>query len=90
MYGVERVEVALCRQTGGNCWDGTGWVNRIAWLAAAGTANWAYSLPPLEPDGYSLLAQAWDSQGRVEALPAAVSFRVVDMVFLPLVMRGYE
>ena len=90
MYGVERVEVALCRQVDGNCWDGTGWVNRTAWLVATGTANWTYSLPPLEPGEYGVLAQAWDSQGRAEALPAAVSFRVVDMVFLPLVMRGYK
>ena len=86
-YGVERVEVSVCRQADGLCWDGTGWESGPVWLQASGTTNWTYSLPPLERGGYDLQARAWDSRGRVDDTPAAASFRLVEVVFLPLVMR---
>lgn len=86
-YGVQKVEVAICRQADGRCWDDTGWVDGAVWLTAAGTENWTYSLPPLERGEYDLYARAWGGQGQVEAEPARVSFRLADVVFLPLVTR---
>jgi len=87
-YPVERVEVAVCRQADGSCWDGTRWVGGVVWLRAAGTTSWTYSLPSLEPGGYVAQARARDSQGQVDGVPAAVSFHVAaDVVFLPFVMR---
>ena len=88
-YTLERVEVAVCRQGDGSCWDGTRWVGGEVWLRATGTTNWTFSsLPPLEPGGYVAQARARDSQGQVDGVPAAVSFHMAaDVVFLPLVPR---
>jgi hypothetical protein len=87
-HGVTRVEVTVCRQADGLCWDGTGWASGAVWLKAAGTANWTYSLPSLEQGGYVVQARAWDGRGQTDARPAAVSFGLAaDVVFLPSVMR---
>jgi hypothetical protein len=88
-YAVEEVEVAVCRQADGSCWDGTRWVGGVVWLEAAGTTNWTYSPPPLEPGGYVAQARARDIQGKVDGVPAAVSFHVAaEVVFLPFVTRN--
>jgi len=87
VHTVDAVEVTLCRDLDGFCWDGAGWVSGAAWLEATGTADWSYPLPSLELGGYEIQARAWDSQGQVDPVPAVASFRVAHGVFLPLVTR---
>jgi hypothetical protein len=88
-YAIQEVEVAVCRQVDGACWDGAGWVGGVVWLEAAGTTNWTYSLPSLEPGGYLAQARARDIQDQVDGEPAAVSFHVAaDVVFMPFMTRN--
>ena len=86
-YAVDKVEVTVCRDSDGLCWDSAAWVSGATWLEATGTTEWVYPLPSLELGGYEIQARAWDSQGRVDPVPASASFRVAHGVFLPLVTR---
>ncbi|MBN1179877.1 MAG: fibronectin type III domain-containing protein [Anaerolineae bacterium] len=89
--GVAAVEVSLCRQSDGLCWDGAGWISATTWLSATGTTAWSYTLPALAEGEYTVQARARDAEGYVDPTPAAVSFRVLlraERAFLPLVLAA--
>jgi hypothetical protein len=88
--GVVAVQVSVCRQSDGWCWDGAAWVPGTVWLDATGTTNWTAALPALAEDVYELQARARDGVGAVDPTPASVTFTLTVLgedVFLPVVMR---
>ncbi len=69
-----RVEVRVASAEGRD-WDGGAWVTGTHWLAATGTVQWSYPLPPLGEGGYTVAARAVTTAG--VASTATVAF-VVD------------
>jgi hypothetical protein len=65
--GLDRVEVQLAKQAGTTYWNGTDWQAAAAWVTAAGTNSWTYSLPALEDETYTVRARSIDKAGNVSA-----------------------
>lgn len=74
---IARVQVSIGRNSDGTCWDGSAWVDGVAWLDAIGCANWSYSLPVLtDGQSYSVRAVCLDTAGNL-SVEAKESFTVV-------------
>jgi hypothetical protein len=74
MADLDRVEVQVQRASDDAYWSGGGWVTVPAWVVAAGTASWSYSLPVLSDGDYRLRARAWTTDGAVDESPAEADF----------------
>lgn len=70
---IDRVEVWIS-DAGGRYWNGQDWVTAFQWLAATGTTDWHYPLPPLDQGQYRLGARTWDTNNFSDTTPALVTF----------------
>ncbi|MCJ7735875.1 MAG: fibronectin type III domain-containing protein, partial [Anaerolineae bacterium] len=72
--GVNRVEVAVIRDSDGACWDGVSW-GVTEWHVASGTTAWSFAMPAeLGLGVYTTRARAVDSGGVADPVPAEARF----------------
>ena len=77
--GLNKIEIAIKRQTDNRYWNGTAWVQLTSWLLATGTTNWTYdtsTIPWTSSTRYSVQFRATDFAINIELLENIIFFTI--------------
>ena len=79
--GINKIEIAIKRESDNHYWDGLGWVQLTKWLLALGTTEWIYDTSSITWESgmrYGIQSRAADNATNIE-LPGSGNTFTIDM-----------